>query len=272
MSVRVFISWSGPTSERIAEVLADWLPSALQITKPFFTPNDLEKGSKWSNEITSNLLECDLGIICLTSDNLLRPWINFEAGALSNRMEKSNVCTALFGIKPTEVNPPLGLFQHTSFTKEDFQKLLSTINSRAGSEAVSEKILMRSIENWWPELKQRIDEILNTALSSEQTQSRTEKDKLDEILELARASNYAARRGEPMFIPGGWFRQSLGLFSELVHFADENKSIAMLQKCKDFLPLISYIDTKGESKRFVNEVDEMRSDIERRIMDIEIPF
>ena len=42
--MKVFISWSGITSEKIGEALIDWLPKVIQRVKPYFTPEDLEKG------------------------------------------------------------------------------------------------------------------------------------------------------------------------------------------------------------------------------------
>ena len=81
----VFISWSGQQSEEIAEELRNWIPSVLQFAKPYYTPNDIEKGAKWSSEVSQKLSECNVGIVCLTKDNFAKPWILFEAGALSKR-------------------------------------------------------------------------------------------------------------------------------------------------------------------------------------------
>ena len=44
MYSKVFISWSGDLSKKIAEELRFWLPAVLQFVKPYFTPNDIEKG------------------------------------------------------------------------------------------------------------------------------------------------------------------------------------------------------------------------------------
>ena len=83
MPTKVFISWSGDLSRKLGETLRDWLPSALQYVKPYFTPEDIEKGAKWSSEIAKELESANIGIICLTRDNTEKPWILFEAGALS---------------------------------------------------------------------------------------------------------------------------------------------------------------------------------------------
>ena len=44
MSTKVFISWSGSLSQKLGEALRNWLPSALQFVKPYFSPEDIEKG------------------------------------------------------------------------------------------------------------------------------------------------------------------------------------------------------------------------------------
>jgi hypothetical protein len=55
--MRVFISWSGDLSRRLAEAIRNWLPNTLQYVKPYFTPDDIEKGKKWDNEISKALGE-----------------------------------------------------------------------------------------------------------------------------------------------------------------------------------------------------------------------
>ena len=49
---------------------------------------DIEKGARWENEISLRLAESDLGIICLTPDNLEEPWVLFEAGALAKKLKR----------------------------------------------------------------------------------------------------------------------------------------------------------------------------------------
>lgn len=95
MTTKVFISWSGELSRQLAEAVRNWLPGVLQYVKPYFTPDDIEKGTKWSTETIKELEESEIGILCLTRDNLNKPWILFEAGALSKNFGKAKVCTLL---------------------------------------------------------------------------------------------------------------------------------------------------------------------------------
>jgi hypothetical protein len=110
MATKVFLSWGGELSRKLAEALREWLPAALQYVKPYFTPDDVEKGTKWNAEIAKELETSNIGIICLTRDNTERPWILFEAGALSKTVDKSRVCTLLFNLESTDLKGPLTNF------------------------------------------------------------------------------------------------------------------------------------------------------------------
>lgn len=107
----VFISWSGEQSKAIAGELRNWIPSVLQFARPYFTPNDIEKGAKWGSEISKKLAESNVGIICLTKDNISKPWILFEAGALSKDLDRAKVCSVLFGMETTDLSGPLTIFK-----------------------------------------------------------------------------------------------------------------------------------------------------------------
>jgi hypothetical protein len=117
--MEVFISWSGTKSKALAEILKDWLPAVIQAVKPYYTPDDITKGTHWNTEISKKLESCRIGIICLTSDNFNAPWILFEAGALSKNLDKSRVCPILFDLDPADITGPLVQFQLTQFNKDD---------------------------------------------------------------------------------------------------------------------------------------------------------
>ncbi len=122
--MKIFISWSGEKSKEIASVFKEWIPSVIQVAKPFFSPNDIDKGTRWFSDISEELDKTQIGLIFLTKDNLQAPWLMFEAGALSKYIDKARVCPILFGVEPTDIEGPLIQFQATRFTKEDIQKVI----------------------------------------------------------------------------------------------------------------------------------------------------
>lgn len=186
MPTKVFISWSGELSRKLGETLRDWLPSALQYVKPYFTPEDIEKGAKWSSEIAKELENSNIGIICLTRDNTEKPWILFEAGALSKSIEKGRVCTLLFDLDPADVKGPLTNFQGTRFIREDFKRLVTTINSAAGDSRLDVSVLEGVFEMWWPQLEKKVTEIVSTHGKGSKKEKRSDRDILEELLELGR--------------------------------------------------------------------------------------
>ena len=182
MASKIFISWSGELSKKLAEEVRLWLPGVLQFVKPYFTPSDIEKGTRWSTDIASELDSSSAGIICLTKDNINKPWILFEAGALSKNFGKSNVCTVLFNLDSSDLTGPLTSFQATKFDKTDFKKLLATINK------LETAVLNDVFEMWWPKLENKINEILKSQTSVTDNNVRSDRDLLEEILELSRVN------------------------------------------------------------------------------------
>jgi hypothetical protein len=48
---------------------------------------DIERGARWNIELVSRLEKARFRLICLTLDNIEKPWILFEAGALTKSLE-----------------------------------------------------------------------------------------------------------------------------------------------------------------------------------------
>ena len=194
MATKVFISWSGNLSNKLADAVKQWLPSVLQFVKPYFTPSDIEKGAKWASDITNELASSDIGIICLTKDNLDEPWILFESGALSRNLN-SRACTLLFGIDSTDLKGPLTTFQTTKFEKNDFKRLVKSINNIGGDNKLEDAILDQVFDMWWGKLETNINKIIKNHQSVEQSEHRNERDILEEILELSRLRVKSRSRG-----------------------------------------------------------------------------
>ncbi len=194
MATKVFISWSGDLSNKLAEAVRQWLPGVLQFVKPYFTPSDIEKGTRWGSDIMSELESSDIGIICLTKDNLNKPWILFESGALSKNFDKAHVCTLLFNVDTTDLKGPLTIFQNTRFDKKDFKKLVKTINDSGGDSKLEDTVLDGVFTMWWPKLEEQVSKIIKEHKTSEPDENRTERDILEEVLELTRLSTRHSRR------------------------------------------------------------------------------
>ncbi len=129
--MKVFISWSGNKSHRVALVFREWLPSVIQSVVPYVSSEDIDKGARWSTDIAKELEDSTFGILCVTKDNLNAPWLSFEAGALSKTMDKSFVSPFLFDIKRAEVNGPILQFQSTIFEKEDIKSSCRQLTKHA---------------------------------------------------------------------------------------------------------------------------------------------
>jgi hypothetical protein len=188
--MRVFISWSGDLSRQLAEAIRSWLPSALQQVKPYFTPDDIDKGAKWASEIFKELSASSVCIIVLTRENLKSSWIMFEAGAISSTLEKARVCPMIFDMEPTDVQGPLSQFQATRFGKVDMRKLFGTINSLAAENKLDDAVADTVFEKWWPDLESSINKVLEGNIEKKDaTRIRSDRDLIEEILLLMRASD-----------------------------------------------------------------------------------
>jgi hypothetical protein len=195
--MKVFISWSGERSKKVAEALREWLPNVIQALDPWMSSEDIEKGARWYVDIVSELESSYYGIICLTSDNIKSLWIHFEAGALSKSMEKSRVCPYLFHIDPSYIKGPLVLFQAAKSTKEDTKKLLHSINQALAENALSTEKLDKTFERWWPDLNVKFEEILK--MKDMPIPMRSEVEMIEEILEIARSLSRSVVSGKDDF-------------------------------------------------------------------------
>ena len=176
--MKVFLSWSGDRSKMVAEAFDIFLKKVIQAVKPWISTST-SKGARWDSEISNSLREAKAGIICLTNDNLVAPWLLFEAGAIAKTADP-NVYTFLLDLEPQDVQPPLGSFQHTQFNKDDIYKLIKTINTAVaanGGNAVEDKALLELYDDTWP----KFEEALNKAKECK-TEIKTAKRSLEELV------------------------------------------------------------------------------------------
>lgn len=182
--MKVFISWSGKRGKLIGAAFRTWLPDVIQAVEPFFSP-DIEKGERWSNEIAGSLQECKVGIICVTPESMLSPWLMFESGAISNA-ELTKVCPLLFQLEPGQVQGPLAQFQATPYSESEVRQLVSSINGLL-PVPLAEGQLNRVFDRCWPELHDSISKALDAAPGAEQPKRRTTEEMLEETLSVVRS-------------------------------------------------------------------------------------
>ena len=180
--MKVFLSWSGPQSQALAQRLHSWLPELLQFVEPWMSSEDIAKGSRWLNGITTELEVVRFGIPCITPANFSSPWLCFEAGAMSfaKGIGPQHVAPLLFGLTPNQVVGPLSHFQATTFNRAEMRKLADTMNSASGNTSVDSARLDKQFERLWPELQTAVQEIL--AAPDQATPKRDPDDVLEEIL------------------------------------------------------------------------------------------
>lgn len=183
---RVFISWSGTTSKRVAKLFHDWLPNVIQQVEPYFS-SEIDKGARWFSDISDELAESRFGIICLTRENKDAPWILFEAGALANKLEQSRVSPFLIDLPPSALEGPLSKFQTTEPGKEEVKRLVTTINDHLETGALRENRLDQVFEKWWPDFESELEDIKSAAEPVTEQEERDTEDMIQEILENTRA-------------------------------------------------------------------------------------
>lgn len=187
--MKVFISWSGAKSLAVAEVLREELPCLINELEIFVSSEDIEKGSAWFPKIATELESSHFGIICLTPENLQSRWLHFEAGILAGKFSQSRVAPLLIEFKnDVQIPPPLSELQLTNFAKDDFFKLLLSINKHT-QKPLSGPILEKLLNRSWQEITTKVTAKIGALpkAASSPSAERPQKEMLEELLSLTRS-------------------------------------------------------------------------------------
>lgn len=181
----VFISWSGEQSRQLAEALRSLIPNVFQDVATFVSSNDIDAGTNWFGTILNELANTEFGILCLTADNLTKPWIQFEAGALAKTItDKARVVPYLLAVSKSDLAPPLSLFQGVTADKAGTLELLQSLNNVRISSFEQEH-LQTIFDKWWPDYEKALKAIPSPSHKS--PAKRSELDLLQEVLQILRA-------------------------------------------------------------------------------------
>jgi TIR domain len=184
--MKIFISWSGEASLRMAKALRDWLPTVIQQVKPFLSSEDIQIGGRWFEEIGKQLDETNYGILALTREALGSKWLYFEAGALSKKVTDARVVPFLVGVTPSELlGGPLSNFHMVvSPTENEVRKLLTEINAVLGESKLDEAILQKTFTRAWPDLQEDIRAVEELSDRAEIPSKRDSAEVLEHLVEL----------------------------------------------------------------------------------------
>ena len=246
--MKVFISWSGLLSQKIAELLKNWLEQCIQSIEAFYSSEDIEKGDLWNAKVTSELRDTNFGIVCLTKDNINAPWIHFEAGALSKMLD-SRVATLAINIPFSDIKGPLSTFQATKIEKDDMYKLLKAINT-AQDKPLTEDKLKNTFEAFWGKFENDFMEIISQETEKEDKKSTPKinvAEAVEEILQLVRSQN-AMINSPTKIIPPEYFED---MMQRAIHRNDTNY---IFDKLYDF--------TKYVLERFSEQEPEENIEVE----------
>jgi hypothetical protein len=205
--MKVFLSWSGSKSHEVAKLLSEWLASVIQSCKPWISSRDIDRGSLWFTEISDQLQNTQIGIICLTQANKEKPWILFEAGALAKGLSSSRVCTFLIDLQANDVKDPLAQLNHTFCkNKDSVRGLIQTLNTNLGEHRLENLIIENVFETYWPQFEAKLNEILNKYPVHEvhetgKNDKNSVPNMLSELMDLSRANASRLRRVEQELEP-----------------------------------------------------------------------
>lgn len=183
--MKVFISWSGTRSNAVARALEVWLTQVLQSAEPWVSTG-MQRGVRWSSEISNSLEKHNLGIVCVTPENVEARWLNFESGALSKQIgDDSRLIPYLLDFKtPSDLEDPLGQFNACLADEEGTFDMVKTLNEFADKK-LSEANLKQTFDKWWPDLKTQLEAVVAIEVQTPPT-TRGVEDKVDDLLTLVR--------------------------------------------------------------------------------------
>jgi hypothetical protein len=112
----------------------------------------------WQNQLLDRLVEADVGIVCLTPENVRSDWLHFEAGALAHRVAGARIFTYLHLVSAARLTGPLSHYQSTVSTESDTRQLVLDLR-RAMEErgpAPAEDLVRAAFERAWQDLRARL--------------------------------------------------------------------------------------------------------------------
>jgi ubiquinone/menaquinone biosynthesis C-methylase UbiE len=133
---------------------------------------DIHSGARWGDEVADGLYGSDIGVICLTKENLSAPWLLFEAGAISKKRGDSSVNIYLLGLEAGDITGPLSQFQSVTADEAGTLDMVTAINQTLKENAEPTDLVKQRFEAFWPKLKKKIKSASENVTSKEVVEQR----------------------------------------------------------------------------------------------------
>lgn len=149
----VFLSWSTPRSQKLANIFNEWITNVLPTVQTYISTEQIGPGDRWSESIGKGLETNFMGIFFMVEENIDSPWLNFEAGAISKNIEGSKVIPLLHNMKPEQINGPIAQFQAKLIHERlDIFSIVKQINNGIIDERkINSEILLKLFDKWYPD-------------------------------------------------------------------------------------------------------------------------
>lgn len=196
----VFISWSGDRAQAVAEVLHRWLKDAADF-EVFVSTQDIKFGDVSMDTLMQRLQDATIAIVVITDESLKSAWVNFEAGAIANRLGEGRVLPLLVDGEPGRIaSGPFTVLQAKKFDQEGVRLLLEAIYAHVPRAEPGKPA--RVVQRDWPMLSESVRTALERfpAVAEALIPARTDTEMLVELVELARKiSRSIARPPQAVF-------------------------------------------------------------------------
>lgn len=179
-----FISWSGAQAKHVARALHGWLPLVVPACEPFVSDIDVASGSRWFSTIQDELEGAKFGVAVLSPENVEKPWVMFEVGALAKGVgQVTPYCIG--GLAKEKVGGPLGNIQGLNATEEDTGDLVRDLAAALDDEHLDR--VKDRFTAFWPQLEEKLDSMPALEEGAPENPDAV-RSMLEEILQLSRAT------------------------------------------------------------------------------------
>src|SRR4051812_37436791 len=98
-------------SHDVAQAFKTWCEWSFDSVEFWISSQSIEPGGIWFDNIMKSFSDTKICILFVTSENLLSPWLHFEAGAALSILGSARIIPILVDIPPSQLNGALVHFQ-----------------------------------------------------------------------------------------------------------------------------------------------------------------